>query len=205
MSGIKRKRDEDHNQNTKEENKEIEVEDEEVKEKATKKPAVDTGHNNNADTKNIPKTPKIVTHLVSPDARAHIAWLEKALDAKPISLIEYTEDPTKLMHASVAINDSIIFLCDDCLALKKLENKEQKIEKKSEEKGKEEHGEGPSKYFTINLNVDDTDAVWNKAIKEGAKEKLALADQFWGDRYGMFHDPYGFSWSVACPVKKTEK
>jgi len=90
---------------------------------------------------------------------------------------------------------------------------EEKKKEKEKEKEKESHGffddlEGPSKFFTINLNVKDVtaaDAVWNKAIKEGAKVKLELADQFWGDRYGIFHDPYGFSWSVAAHIKKTEK
>jgi PhnB protein len=26
---------------------------------------------------------------------------------------------------------------------------------------------------------------------------MPVADQFWGDRYGSFIDPFGFSWGVA--------
>jgi PhnB protein len=29
-----------------------------------------------------------------------------------------------------------------------------------------------------------------------------LQDQFWGDRYGQFTDPFGHSWSVGQTIKK---
>jgi hypothetical protein len=30
---------------------------------------------------------------------------------------------------------------------------------------------------------------------------MPLADQFWGDRYGMVADPFGHQWSMASHVK----
>jgi len=30
---------------------------------------------------------------------------------------------------------------------------------------------------------------------------MPLADQFWGDRYGIVVDPYGHQWSMASHVK----
>jgi len=118
MSGIKRKRDEDQNANTEKDKETKEDEIEEVKESAPKKQALEGNATSHGITPNV-QTPNIVTHLISPDGRAHIAWMEKALDAKLISLIEYKEDPTKIMHCSLALNDSVIFLCDSHLALKK--------------------------------------------------------------------------------------
>ena len=53
---------------------------------------------------------------------------------------------------------------------------------------------------TLHLQVKDADAAWNRAIEVGAKEKMPLADQFWGDRYGQVTDPFGFSWSIGAPV-----
>ena len=26
---------------------------------------------------------------------------------------------------------------------------------------------------------------------------MPLGDQFWGDRYGHLHDPFGFTWAVG--------
>ncbi|MGH9710717.1 MAG: VOC family protein [Candidatus Acidiferrales bacterium] len=30
---------------------------------------------------------------------------------------------------------------------------------------------------------------------------MPLTDQFWGDRYGTFTDPFGHSWGVATHVE----
>ena len=30
---------------------------------------------------------------------------------------------------------------------------------------------------------------------------MAMADMFWGDRYGMVIDPFGHSWSIATHIK----
>ena len=50
---------------------------------------------------------------------------------------------------------------------------------------------------TIHLFVKDADAAAAQAVKAGAKLTMPVADQFWGDRYGMLEDPYGHKWSVA--------
>jgi PhnB protein len=30
---------------------------------------------------------------------------------------------------------------------------------------------------------------------------MPVADQFWGDRYGMLRDPYGHRWSIASRIE----
>jgi PhnB protein len=50
--------------------------------------------------------------------------------------------------------------------------------------------------------VDDVDAAFARAIEAGAKEIMPVADQFWGDRYGVLEDPFGHSWSLSTPSKK---
>ena len=47
------------------------------------------------------------------------------------------------------------------------------------------------------LYVENADRSFNRAVKAGAKVKMPLADQFWGDRYGVLEDPYGHSWLIA--------
>lgn len=50
---------------------------------------------------------------------------------------------------------------------------------------------------TIHLFVKDADAAAAQAVKAGAKLTMPVADQFWGDRYGIVEDPYGHKWSIA--------
>src|SRR6185503_271525 len=50
---------------------------------------------------------------------------------------------------------------------------------------------------TINLYVPDADAIYKQAISAGAKETMPIADQFWGDRYGIITDPFGHKWAIA--------
>jgi uncharacterized glyoxalase superfamily protein PhnB len=50
---------------------------------------------------------------------------------------------------------------------------------------------------TIHLQVEDVDALYNRAVKAGATARMPPADMFWGDRYGVLVDPFGHSWSIA--------
>jgi PhnB protein len=56
----------------------------------------------------------------------------------------------------------------------------------------------------LHLQVDDADRLWAQAIAAGCTVKFALADMFWGDRYGQLTDPYGHDWSIASPAKEGE-
>ena len=38
----------------------------------------------------------------------------------------------------------------------------------------------------------------------GAEPVLDVADQFWGDRYGVVRDPFGHQWSLAETVKEVD-
>ena len=51
--------------------------------------------------------------------------------------------------------------------------------------------------MTIHLYVPDVDQAFDRAVKAGAKVTFPLADQFWGDRYGIVSDPFGHHWSLA--------
>ena len=49
----------------------------------------------------------------------------------------------------------------------------------------------------IFLYVDNVDAVFETAVKAGAKIQQPLADMFWGDRFGKVSDPFGHHWALA--------
>lgn len=60
---------------------------------------------------------------------------------------------------------------------------------------------GPSGYggttVTIHLHVDDADAVIERATEAGATVEMEPSDQFYGERSGVFRDPFGHRWNIG--------
>jgi uncharacterized glyoxalase superfamily protein PhnB len=54
---------------------------------------------------------------------------------------------------------------------------------------------------TLHLYVHDVDAVFRRAVDAGATVLMPVADQFWGDRYGILADPFGHRWSIASRIE----
>ena len=55
----------------------------------------------------------------------------------------------------------------------------------------------PPSTATLLLYVEDCDAVFARAIKEGSKVLQPMDDKFYGDRMGSIEDPFGIRWSIA--------
>jgi uncharacterized glyoxalase superfamily protein PhnB len=120
----------------------------------------------------------ITPHLVCAGAADAIEFYKKAFDA--VELGRVAGPPGKLIHAAIRIGDSPLMLVDEmpeCGAL-----------------GPKARG-GSS--VTIHLQVEDVDAVFERAVAAGAKVTMPVDDMFWGDRYGQIEDPFGHSWSIA--------
>jgi PhnB protein len=49
----------------------------------------------------------------------------------------------------------------------------------------------------LQINTDDADALWARALEAGAEVHHELGDQFWGERHGQLTDPFGHRWNVA--------
>jgi uncharacterized glyoxalase superfamily protein PhnB len=52
----------------------------------------------------------------------------------------------------------------------------------------------------ISLHVADADASQARALKAGAREMFAVADQPYGLRQGRVVDPFGHHWLIAHPL-----
>ena len=121
-------------------------------------------------------------HTVTPtlthdDCAAAIDWYKKALGA-----VEVARSPGpdgKLMHAEIRVGDSPVMMSDNVMGGKG---------------GPKGFGGSPAGLW---LYVDDCDAIFNRAVGAGAEVVMPIADQFWGDRFGAFNDPFGYRWSVA--------
>lgn len=90
----------------------------------------------------------------------------------------------KVGHAELQIGDSVIMLADE---FPDFGNKSPKT-----------IGGTP---VTMSVYVEDVDATFTKAIEAGATEIRPVEDQFYGDRLGVFEDPFGHRWSVASHVE----
>jgi PhnB protein len=54
---------------------------------------------------------------------------------------------------------------------------------------------------SVLMHVADVDAVVRQAVDAGATVARDVADQFWGDRLGEVHDPFGHSWLISTHVE----
>ncbi len=121
----------------------------------------------------------IAPHLVCANAADAIEFYKKAFGATE-QMRMAGPDGKSIMHACVTINGAPIFLVDEnpqwgALSPKSLNGSP----------------------VTIHLQVDDVDAMFDRAVKAGATAKMPPADMFWGDRYGALVDPFGHNWSIA--------
>jgi PhnB protein len=53
----------------------------------------------------------------------------------------------------------------------------------------------------LSLYVENVDEVVDRAVRQGAKVLIPVADQFYGDRSGRIQDPFGHVWILATHVE----
>ncbi len=129
----------------------------------------------------------VAPHLVVDGAAQAIDFYRKAFGAVELHRAP-ADDGKRLMHASLRINGAVVMLNDD-------------FPEYSGGKSRTPKALGGSPV-TIHLQTPDVDALWQQAVAAGAEVEFPLADQFWGDRYGILRDPFGHSWSLGTPSKK---
>jgi len=49
--------------------------------------------------------------------------------------------------------------------------------------------------------ISIVDSLFGRAVAAGATVLMPIADQFWGDRYGILRDPFGHRWSIASRIE----
>jgi PhnB protein len=126
--------------------------------------------------------PPLIPYLVVRDAAAAIEFYKTALGAMEIVRHQMPES-TKITHAHLVISDGSIMLSDDFPEMTG-----------GKSSTPEALGGSP---VTIHLQMADVDIFWERAVAGGVTVTMPLADQFWGDRYGQFTDPFGHKWSVG--------
>ncbi|MGH8586155.1 MAG: VOC family protein [Gammaproteobacteria bacterium] len=137
----------------------------------------------NPKVKPVPDGMHTVTpHLICAGAADAIEFYKKAFHAVEVGRVPGPQG--KLMHACMRIGDSAVMLVDEFPDWSKFGPKSLK-----------------GSPVTIHLYVEDVDAMFECAVRAGAKIKMPLEDTFWGDRYGVLEDPFGHHWSVATQIR----
>ena len=120
----------------------------------------------------------IAVHIVVPDAAVASAWYAEAFGATERSRIPLPGG--RLMSAEVAFGESVVHV------------------------GSEFPDFGIVSPLAIGgtatvlqIDTDDADALWQRALDAGAEVRQELADAFWGERHGQLTDPFGHRWNIA--------
>jgi len=127
----------------------------------------------------IPKGYHTATpYLIIRNAAAAIDFYKAAFGAKEIGRLTMSGD--KVVHCEIQIGDSKLMLADEF---------------------PEWGGTSPELLngtpVGLCLYVKDVDSFFAKAIAAGGKEMRPVSDQFYGDRAGTLHDPFGHRWTIC--------
>src|SRR5882724_1767859 len=127
-----------------------------------------------AKVKAVPEGYHTVTPFLSVEGAAEaLEFYKKAFGAEERGRMP---DPQgKIMHSEIKIGDSIVMVSDPMM-------------------------NQPTKS-SLNLYVPDADAAWARATAAGCQVVMPIANQFWGDRYGILSDKWGNRWSIAQHIE----
>jgi PhnB protein len=126
---------------------------------------------------------KVTAHIVVGDAAEAARWYIAAFDATEIARIPLPGN--KVMAVEIAIGESHIHIGSEFPAFGVL---------------------SPLSIggtaTVLQVNVDDVDAFWDRAVFAGATVRHPLANAFWGERHGQVADPFGHRWNLAQRLRE---
>jgi PhnB protein len=117
-------------------------------------------------------------YLIVKGAASAIDFYKQAFGAT--ELMRFPGPGGSIGHAEIRIGDSPIMLADEMPQM-----------------GYRSPTALGGSPVSVMLYVPDVDKVVDRAVKAGAKLEKPVADQFYGDRNGTIHDPFGHVWTVS--------
>ncbi len=124
----------------------------------------------------------VVPHIVVKGVAQALEFYQAALGAKVAFALPMPGTDT-MMHAEIQLSGNTIMLAEENEAW--------------EAKSPAMFGGSP---VTLHYYVENVDAALAQALAAGATLKMPATDMFWGDRYAMFIDPFGHTWSLATHI-----
>jgi PhnB protein len=125
----------------------------------------------------------ITAHMVVPDAAAASDWYANAFGAQEQSRIPLPGG--KVMTVELRLGESVFHVASEFTDMGIL---------------------SPLSIggtaTVLQIDVEDVDAAWARALQAGAHVRHPLADQFWGERQGQLTDPFGHRWNLAQRIRE---
>ncbi len=121
-------------------------------------------------------------YLICRNAAEAMDWYENAFSASEV--IRMADSSGKIMHAEMRIGVAPIMIADEFPDMGY--NSPQSI---------------GGTAVSIHMLVNDVDKIFSRAIELGAREVMAVTDQFDGERRGTLTDPFGHIWLLATRVE----
>jgi PhnB protein len=125
----------------------------------------------------------VTAHIVVPDAAAAAAWYEKAFGARERSRVPLPGGV--VMSVEISFGDSVVHVGSEFPAF-----------------GIVSALRLGGTATVLQIDTDDADKLWQRAVGAGAQIRHPLADQFWGERHGQLVDPFGHRWNVAQRLRE---
>lgn len=126
--------------------------------------------------------PQLSPYLCIEGAAAAIDFYTEVLGAK--ERVRMPAPGGKIGHAELQLGDSVVMLSDEF-----------------PEMGNQSPRTVGGTPVVLSVYVDEVDDVFDRAVKAGATVVSPVTTQFYGDRSGLFEDPFGHRWSVATHVE----
>jgi uncharacterized glyoxalase superfamily protein PhnB len=126
----------------------------------------------------MPKNPPDGYQTVTPqtiveNARSTLDFVQRVFGGE---IVELMEDGDRVIHSEVMIGDSKVMIASA-------------------------NEEFPVFPFLVTVYVDDADAIYAKAIEQGAASLREPEDQFYGDRTGGVLDDQGNQWWISTHIE----
>ena len=130
---------------------------------------------------------QFIPHVIVSDGLAALEFYKKVFGAEEGHNM-MASDGKKLMHGEILLDGHRLFVSDwfapsDGGTLESPENL-------------------GGTCVRITLEVDNADAVVERAVAQGSSVLMPVADMFWGARYGKIRDPFGHEWGINQQLKK---
>lgn len=128
-----------------------------------------------------PKPTPVVPYLSVRDGMKAIAFYEAAFGAERADVYEFEG---KVGHAALKLNGGAVYLADEF----------------PEHEAQTGNVAPPTlegrTTFTVNLNVDDAQAWFDRAVQAGCEPIRPVTQEFFG-AHGKVRDPFGHVWSLV--------
>jgi PhnB protein len=126
--------------------------------------------------------PRVTPYLIVDGANAAIDFYCSVLGAS--ERMRMPGPDGRIGHAELQLGDSVVMLADENVQM--------------DARGPATIGGTP---VSLLVYVEDSDAVFERAVQAGAKSLRPVEDRFYGDRSGQFEDPFGHRWDVSTHVE----